>query len=183
MDPDMNKYDLEHACAPHPTMSKLEWEAIYREAWSLYYSQAHMKTLLRRGVATGLPMSSLVKLLASFAMSVQVEKLHPLQDGIVRLKHPSERRPELPRESPWIFWPRFAWETVTKQAAFAHLVVRLVLWSRAISRDPAAASYTDAALTPVGDDNDQNLDLFNQTTGAKAAVAHIKRIAELTGSA
>jgi hypothetical protein len=62
------------------------------------------------------------------------------------------------------------------------LVLRLVLWSRAISRGPAAASYTDAALTPVGDD-DENLDLFNQTTGAKAAVAHIKRIAELTGSA
>jgi radical SAM superfamily enzyme YgiQ (UPF0313 family) len=183
LEPDLNKYDVEHVCAPHPKMSKSEWEAIYREAWSLYYSPAHMKTLLRRGVATGLPMSSLVKLLASFAMSVQVEKLHPLQDGILRLKHPSERRPELPRESAWIFWPRFAWETVTKQAAFVRLIVRLVLWSRAISRDPAAASYTDAALTPVGEHEDENLDLFNQTTGAKAAVAHIKRIAELTGSA
>jgi hypothetical protein len=63
------------------------------------------------------------------------------------------------------------------------MVVRLVLWSRAISHDPAAASYADAALAPVGDDDDQNLDLFNQTTGAKAAVAHIRRIAELTGSA
>jgi hypothetical protein len=71
---------------------------------------------------------------------------------------------------------------VTKQAAFAHLVIRLVLWSRAISRDPAAASYTDAALTAVGEHDDENLDLFNQTTGAKAAVAHIRRIEELTGS-
>ena len=96
---DLNKYDLEHACAPHPKMSKAEWEAIYREAWSLYYSPEHMKTLLRRAAATGFPLGSLVMLLARFSMSVRVEKLHPLQDGVVRLKHPSERRPELPRES------------------------------------------------------------------------------------
>ncbi len=146
------------------------------------YSPAHMKTLLRRAVATGFPAGSLVMLLARFAMSVQIEKLHPLQDGVLRLKHPSERRPELPRESAWIFWPRLAWETLSKQAAFARLVVRLLLWSRAVSGDPAAAAYTDAALTPVGSD-DENLDLLNRTTGAKAAVAHIKRIAELTAPA
>jgi len=26
MDPDMNRYDLEHACTAHPKMSKEEWE-------------------------------------------------------------------------------------------------------------------------------------------------------------
>ena len=182
LEPDLNKYDLEHACAPHPRMSKSEWEAIYREVWSLYYSPAHMKTLLRRAVATGFPTGSLVVLLARFAMAVQVEKLHPLQDGILRLKHPSERRPGLPRESVWIFWPRFVWETVTKQAAFIHLFVRLTLWSRAVSRDPAAASYMDAALTPVDDDDDATLDLLTKTTGGQAAVKHFKRIAALIAS-
>ena len=50
-------------------MSKAEWEAIYREAWSLYYTPAHMKTLLRRAAATGVPMASLVKVLVTFATS------------------------------------------------------------------------------------------------------------------
>ena len=31
MDPDMNKYDLEHACTAHPIMSKETWEQVYRE--------------------------------------------------------------------------------------------------------------------------------------------------------
>ncbi len=100
MEPDLNKYDLEHVCAPHPKMSKAEWEAIYQEAWSLYYSPEHMKTLLKRAAATGFPLGSLVVLLARFAMAVRVEKVHPLQDGILRLKHPSERRPGLPERQP-----------------------------------------------------------------------------------
>ncbi len=180
LEPDLNKYDLEHVCAPHPKMSKAEWEAIYQEAWTVYYSPDHMKTLLRRAAATGFPLRSLATMLARFAMSVRLEKLHPLQDGILRLKHPSERRPELPRESAWIFWPRFVFGTVKKQAILAGLIVRLVLWIRAVSRDPAAADYMDAALTPVGEDEDASLDLFQKTAGAQAAIAHIKKVAELT---
>ena len=53
MEPDLNKYDTEHACTEHPHMSGQEWEAIYHEAWSLYYTPEHMKTLLRRTAATG----------------------------------------------------------------------------------------------------------------------------------
>ena len=30
---------------------RAEWEGIYREAWDLYYSPTHMKTLLRRAAA------------------------------------------------------------------------------------------------------------------------------------
>ena len=53
MDSDLNKYDLEHVCTAHPTMSRQEWQAVYRGAWSLYYTPTHMKTLLRRPTATG----------------------------------------------------------------------------------------------------------------------------------
>jgi hypothetical protein len=97
MDADLNKYDAEHVCTGHPKMSKQEWEAIYREAWSLYYTPEHMHTLLRRAAATGVPMHSLVKVLVTFATAVRLENMHPLQTGILRLKHPSERRPGLPR--------------------------------------------------------------------------------------
>ena len=183
MDPDLNKYDVEHVCTAHPRMSQTEWEAIYREAWSLYYTPEHMKTLLLRAAATGVPMGSLTKVLVAFALMVRLEGVHPLQAGVLRLKHPSERRPGLPRESPWIFWPSFVWETVKKHAILAGTIARLVAWKTAIAWSPNARAYTDQALTPVRDDDDVTLDLLTKTTGARAAVAHIKKVAELTSSA
>jgi hypothetical protein len=181
MDQDLNKYDVEHVCTAHSKMSKKEWEGIYREAWSLYYTPEHMKTLLRRAAVTGVPTGSLVKIMVAFATSVRLENVHPLQAGILRLKHPSERRPGLPRESPWIFWPRFVWETLYKYAILAGMIGRLLVWKTAIARDPDARGYMDQALTPVRDDDDEMLDLLNKTTGARAAVAHVKMVAELTG--
>jgi hypothetical protein len=181
MDPDLNKYDVEHVCTAHPKMSKQEWEAIYREAWSLYYTPEHMRTLLRRAAATGVPMHSLIKVLVTFATAVRLENMHPLQTGILRLKHPSERRPGLPRESAWIFWPRFVWETFYKHAILTGTIGRLLLLRMNIARDPDARTYTDQALTPVRDHEDLTLDLLTKTTGARAAVAHIKKVAEMTG--
>ena len=179
MDPDLNTYDVEHVCTAHPKMSKQEWEDIYREAWSLYYTPKHMKTLLRRAAATGLPMGSLVKILVTFATTVRLENVHPLQSGILRSKRPSERRPGLPREHPWIFWSRYVWETLSKHAIFAGAIVRLLLTAIAIAYAPAARNYMDQALTPVGDDGDETLDLFTKTTGGGAAVARIKKVAKL----
>src|SRR5262249_399170 len=48
MEPELNAYDVEHVCTAHANMTKAEWEAIYREAWSLYYTPEHTKTLMRR---------------------------------------------------------------------------------------------------------------------------------------
>jgi hypothetical protein len=147
----------------------------------LYYTPEHMRTLLRRAAATGVPMASLVKVLVAFATTVRLENVHPLQGGVLRLKHPSERRPGLPRESPWSFWPRFAWETLHKHAILVGTIGRLLRASLAIARDPDARAYTDQALTPGHDDDDVILDLLTKTTGARAAVAHLKKIAGLTG--
>jgi len=160
MDPDLNTYDVEHVCTAHPRMSKAEWEAIYREAWSLYYSSSHLRTLLWRGAATGLSMGSLVKMLVQFATTVPIENLHPLQGGLVRLKHPSERRPGLPRPDPILFWPAFAFETVRKHAKLAGVGIRLALRARAIARDPAAMAYTDLALTKGKPEEEAKLELL-----------------------
>jgi radical SAM superfamily enzyme YgiQ (UPF0313 family) len=172
MDPDLNKYDTEHACTAHARMSPGEWEAIYHEAWSLYYTPEHMKTLLRRTAATSGPMGSLVKLLFTFSTTDRVEGVHPLQSGILRLKHPSERRPDLPRENPWIFWPRFGWETLKKHAVLACTIGKLLVWKITIERHSEARSYTDQALTPVRDDDDVRLDLLTKTRRAEAAIYH-----------
>jgi hypothetical protein len=182
MEPDLNKYDVEHVCTAHPKMSKHEWETIYREAWSLYYTPEHMKTLLRRMAAGGGSMGSLVKVLVAFATTVRLENVHPLQAGILRLRHPSERRPGLPREHPFVFWTGFVWQTLNKHAILAATIGRLLLMKVAIGCDPKARAYLDAALEPVGEDDDQALDLLTQTTGALGAIAHVKKIAELTGA-
>ena len=42
MDPDMNKYDLNHRVTHHPKMSDAEWEEAYRAAWAgLLHAGAH----------------------------------------------------------------------------------------------------------------------------------------------
>ena len=182
MDPDLNIYDVEHVCTAHPKMSKQEWEDIYREAWSLYYTPKHMKTLLCRAAATGVPMGSLVKVLVTFATTVRLENVHPLQSGVLRFKRPSERRPGLKRENPFIFWSRYAAGTLSKHIIFAGAIVRLLLTAIAVSHAPGARNYMDQALTPVGADGDEKLDLFTKTTGGGAAVAHIKKVAGLIGA-
>ena len=182
MDTDLNRYDVEHVCTGHARMSREQWEAIYRESWSLYYTPKHMETLLRRAVATGVSVNSLIKVLVNFATTVWLENVHPLQGGILRLKHPSERRPGLPRERAFIFWPRFVWQTLSKHVVIMGMIARLFLLKLVITRDPAARTYTDIALTPVNDD-DVTLNLLTSTTGAHAAIAHLKKVAALTHSA
>jgi hypothetical protein len=154
--------------------------SIYREAWSLYYTPAHMRTLLRRAIATGVPLHSLVKLLVTFATAVPLENIHPLQTGVLRLMHPSERRPGLPRENPLVFWPRFVWQTLRKNGLIAGRIAHLALVAHRLSRQDGAKQYMDQALTPVTDDDDQSLDLLTKTTGGTSAVAHLKNVARLT---
>jgi radical SAM superfamily enzyme YgiQ (UPF0313 family) len=180
MEPDLNNYDLEHVCADHPNMTRQEWLEIYQEAWRLYYSKEHMRTLLRRTAATGGKMSSMVKLLVTFSLTDGLEGVHPLQSGIIRLRHPSERRPGLPRERAWIFWPRLAWDTVRKTFITLSRLSELSVVAIRALRNPERHGYMDQALTPVHDDDDQALDLMTKTGGARAAIAHIQRVDRLT---
>lgn len=169
MDHDLNRYDLEHVCAPHPKMSREEWEAIYLEAWSIYYSKDHMRTLLKRGYVTGLPLTSLLKLLLTFSTTLPVERVHPIQGGILRLKHPSELRPGLKRPNPVLFWAGYAWETARKNVLIARHLVSLLLMLRAVKRDKAAGSYTDLALTRGEPEEEAKLELLAPAAKLKAA--------------
>lgn len=84
------------------------------------------------------------------------------------------------RENPWLFWPRFGWETLAKHGVLLGALARLAMWQMAIKRDPRSSRYMDQALTPVTDDEDETLDLLTKTTGAREAVSHIKKVEELT---
>jgi hypothetical protein len=105
MDPDMNNYDLEHACTGHPLMSKETWTKVYADSWKQYYSDEHVETILRRAVATRLNRSKLLNLLTIFSGSVQIEGVHPLQFGFVRRKLRTQRRYGMPLVHPLVFYP------------------------------------------------------------------------------
>ena len=51
MDPDLNKYDLNHRVSHHPKMSDAEWEEAYSAAWELITRREHVQTILRRAAA------------------------------------------------------------------------------------------------------------------------------------
>ena len=46
MDPDINKYDLNHRVSHHGKMSDAEWEDSYRAAWDTFYAPDHIRTIL-----------------------------------------------------------------------------------------------------------------------------------------
>jgi hypothetical protein len=174
MDPDMNRYDLEHVVTDHPRMSKQEWEDVYRLAWRTYYTPEHMATVMRRAAATGISVGRMMFLLLWFYGCVTIEKLHPLQGGYLRRKVRSDRRPDLPIQHPLVFYPKFALDLVAKHVVLLWLIWRSGAVRRAIKRDPLARAYRDQALTPVTAAELDDLELFTVTASARAAAEKIK---------
>jgi hypothetical protein len=175
MDPDMNKYDLEHACAAHPKMSKAEWEETYTLAWERYYTPAHMETIMRRAMATRISAGKMMLYLIWFWGAVALEKVHPLQTGYLRRKVRTDRRPGFPLESPFMFYPREAWSVVSKHARLAAMVWRMSKLRRKLKRDPNARNYMDEALTPVREEDLDTLEMFTVSEAARQASGKAKR--------
>jgi hypothetical protein len=178
MDPDMNKYDLEHVVADHSKMTRQEWDGIYREAWDAYYTPEHMRTILRRAAASGMGMSRLLAVLFFFSTCFQVEGVHPLQGGVFRLKYRSDRRPGLPVEPAWAFYPKYLWEIASKHARIAKHWIWLDLVRKRVKQEQKVSPYTDLALTPVADD--ETLELFTHNIGARDEVVHRRKVDALT---
>jgi hypothetical protein len=151
MDRDMNKYDLENVCTAHPLMSKEAWTDIYRKAWSIYYTDAHVETVLRRGVASGLNPRKIVDALTIFSGATRIEGVHPLQFGFGRRKARMQRRFGMPLENPIIFYPRRVLEFGGAAFDWFRLVRRYRAIMERVMADPAARQYTDFALQPLSE--------------------------------
>jgi hypothetical protein len=175
MDPDMNKYDLEHVVTGHPLMSRAEWEGVYRAAWETYYTPEHMETVMRRAAATGISPGKMMFLLMWFWGCVTLEKIHPLEGGYLRRKVRTDRRPGMAVESPLTFYPRYAGDLVMKHVRLGRMVLRMAKVRRAIKRDPEARRYMDTALTPVTEGELDELEMFQTSEGAKAASDKAKK--------
>ena len=160
LDPDLNKYDLEHVTTQHPTMSADEWQKLYRDTWKAFFTPEHMETVIRRAVATGVSAANMTVLLLWFHFCIVYEKIDPLQGGFLRRKVRRDRRPTLPREAALPFYARFLWDFLYKHAKMARLALRFHRFKQKLERDPAAKLYTDIALTPDEDTNVEALEMM-----------------------
>ena len=128
MDPDMNKYDLNHRVTGHARMTPQEWDEAYKEAWAHYYTFEHIETILRRAAASRGAQKFRVNLGAAlinmtwFKGAIDIEDIHPLETGLFRLKYRRDRRPGRGIEPAWSFYPKLFAETLVKSAKWAGLV-------------------------------------------------------------
>jgi radical SAM superfamily enzyme YgiQ (UPF0313 family) len=177
MDPDMNKYELEHVVTGHAKMTKEEWQGAYRSAWDIFYTDEHLETIMRRAHATGINIRSLMPVLMWFSSAVKIEELHPLQWGIFRVKHRKDRRPGLPIESPLSFYASYAAETARKAVKLVRRWRHLKSIVAKIEADANAKAYQDDALIPVGEEDSEHMELYTQSETVRAAVQHERRVA------
>ena len=148
MEADMNAYDLEHVCADHAIMSADQWRGVYRDAWARYYSDAHVETVVRRAVVSGINPKKIVDAMTVFSGSSRIERVHPLQFGYVRRKIRTQRRHGLEVVNPLVFYPWRAWDFLTVAGKWAALAWRYRRILRRVLADENRAAYMDEALKP-----------------------------------
>jgi len=180
MDPDYNRYDVEHVCTAHPNMTREQWEEIYRTAWDRYYSPEHIETILRRAAATGSSVSSLAAWLLPYSASASIENVHPVQCGFFRLKRRRDRRPTFPIEPVWQFYPKYVKDIIRKHIAYVRRGLAIQRIKHRIQKDPKRTSYMDDALTPVSLQDTEVLALFTHSESARKAVHHARKVTALT---
>jgi len=172
MDPDMNKYDLNHRVSHHARMSDGDWEEAYRAAWHAFYTPDHIRTILRRTCANplGRPGTVLTTILWFYLM-ILYEGVHPLEGGALRLKFRRDRRHGMPLENPIVFYARYWGQTALKAWGYLRVFRR----TKAMLNEALAASdrysYTDLAIAPPRADEFDALDLYHATSGGEAALA------------
>src|SRR5215510_3121642 len=183
MDPDMNKYDLNHRVSHHSKMSDAEWEDAYRAAWAAYYTPEHVRTILRRSAVCriGRPGTTLTTILWFYLM-IAFEGVHPLEGGALRLKFRRDRRHGMRRENPFVFYPRYVGGTIFKAWRYWRVYKRFKATLEEVLAAPDRWTYTDIAIAPPRADEFDALDLYHATSGGEAALARMRRDDEIRGT-
>jgi hypothetical protein len=166
MDPDLNKYDLNHRVTHHPIMSDAAWEKVYFDSWRQFYTPKHVETVLRRDAARGKRTSALYSSVVHFLGAILIEKVHPLECGIVRRKIRKQRRPGMKIENPIVFYPRRVVESLSSGFRWAQLFVKFRPALKRVKADESARAYTDLALSASSDEELNEMDLIQVFKGA-----------------
>jgi hypothetical protein len=178
MDPDLNKYDLYHITAKHPRMSREEWTHAYLEAWRRYYSWDHCERILRRAGALRKAFGNNLIAMTWFKGCIEIENVHPVEGGLLRFKSRLDRRPSLPIEPVWWFYPKYLAEMVSKTVRWAWLYGRLRRVYLRVKYDPKRYEYSDPAIMPVADDEVETHEMFHNPA-AQAYVDQERRLEKI----
>ncbi|MDQ3907745.1 MAG: radical SAM protein [Acidobacteriota bacterium] len=178
MDADLNRYDVNHVTIPHPRMTREEWESAYARVWTTYYSDEHVETVLRRCVATKTSPGKTMSNLVWFRGNTEIEKVHPIEGGFLRLKFRRDRRPTLARESPLVFYPKYWAESLWKQLRWMSLFLHCYFILKRVIKDPRRFEYNDLAITPVTDDEIETHEMF-QSAEAQTYLVKIQQAEKL----
>jgi hypothetical protein len=176
MDPDMNKYDVNHRVVHHQKMSDAEWEKAYLAAWRGFYTPDHMRTILRRAAAGGArDIGMLSHMILHFSSSIAFEGIHPLEAGFLRRRFRGDRRWGMKRETMLFFYPRHFVLSLVTLARYWLAHRRLQKTLQEVMTAPDRQSYMDLAITPPRDEEFETLELYQATSGGREALARKRR--------
>lgn len=169
MDADLNSYDLYHVVKDHEKMSRKELRDAYHEAYLSFFSEEHVERILRRSHVNGRPAHSLVYWMCLYHGSMYIEHVHPMEAGLIRRRHRHQRRPGLPIESRFVFYPKRVREMSWKGYQWFKLWRRNKRIANKIERDPLAMEYTDLALRPPSESDETDLHLLTDFEDTRRA--------------
>jgi radical SAM family protein len=102
---DFNLYDSFHETTRHPHLTNGLWTKAYQEAWNKFYGYENIKAILLR-TKTELSYWNTLRNLIWYKSSVFVYREHPMISGFIRFKGRTLRRPGMPIEPLWVYWPK-----------------------------------------------------------------------------
>ncbi len=142
MDPDLNKYDLNHRVVHHPKMSDAEYEQTYRDAWRTYYTRrAHRDGGAPPWRHSRPQPAEPAQFMTMFKIMFEAENIHPLEGGIVRLKYRRDRRYGMPIEPVGVFHFKLLVETFRKLKNYGKLAWQGWRIGQKVLHDPKRHEY------------------------------------------
>jgi uncharacterized radical SAM superfamily protein len=178
MDPDMNRYDINHRVTHHTKMSDEEWEAAHREAHEAFYDWDHMRTVIRRLAALrSTKRKSTVLRLTIYREAQRLEGVAALEGGLLRIRRRRQRRPGLPVENPIVFYPRHWWRVARATSGMFFTWYRLTRFLKRTLADPNRFDYSDVAIRPEAEAEAQTR-LLAATRATTTSERRQKRAAE-----
>jgi hypothetical protein len=143
-------------------MSKETWMKVYADAWTRYYTDAHVETIMRRAVVSGINRTKILDSLTIFAGASGIEGVHPLQFGFLRRKVRTQRRSGMPIRSPFVVYPWRAVDFVRNASQWLRLMWRYRRIMARVVADPASRTHFDEALRPhtVPGETDHFVEVF-----------------------
>ena len=134
----MNKYDLNHVCTAHPQHVARGMGPRLRDGLAALLHHDHVETILRRVAVTKANASNALFLMTWFMGASISSTSTRSKAASCGCKARRDRRPGLPIEPVWSFYPKYFAEVAGKLARWAALYVKLRRIYLRIKSDPRA---------------------------------------------